>query len=101
MTKSPFESTLATHFKSGLQRVDFHRSGAASVINGFASDQTRGLIKNIVEEEDLGPFTRMVFVSAIFFKGSWNVAFPKAATTRVNARGKVPVRSSFLSGRKF
>lgn len=59
---------------------------AARTINGWASDNTRGLIKSIVTPDNFDANTLAVLTNAVYFEGEWQTRFGNA----------VPV--SFLMG---
>lgn len=68
-------------YGAGVVTVDFSdAAGAAGRINGWASNNTGGLIKKVVGEEDMGDRTAMVIANAIYFKGEWSQPFPLYAT---------------------
>lgn len=60
-------------FEVNLPSVD-----AARRINGWVADQTRGKIKNIINQ--LAPLKRFVLVNAIYFKGQWDLEFDEKQT---------------------
>lgn len=69
-------------YQAGLFNVDFvSRTEPTRVqINEWVSRQTRNKIADLFAPGVLNSQTRMVLVNAIYFKGAWLTAFPKAAT---------------------
>lgn len=63
-------------------RVDFvHAPGASrTAINHWVSGATRGRISDLLPPGSIDQTTRLVVTDAIYFKGTWAKAFPKAAT---------------------
>ncbi|KFG53896.1 serpin (serine proteinase inhibitor) superfamily protein, partial [Toxoplasma gondii FOU] len=61
--------------------LDFADTAAAvEEINGFVSKQTHEHIKQLVTAQDVNPNTKLVLVSAMYFKCSWAKQFPKHRT---------------------
>lgn len=50
-------------------------------INAWADKQTHGRIKDLIPPGVVDAMTRMVLVNAIYFKGRWDIPFPKQATS--------------------
>uniref|UniRef100_UPI00398F81CD glia-derived nexin isoform X1 n=2 Tax=Pristiophorus japonicus TaxID=55135 RepID=UPI00398F81CD len=48
---------------------------AASAINQWTTNQTRGMVTNLISPDMLSKATRLVVVNAIFFKGLWKSRF--------------------------
>lgn len=62
-----------TYYGAKVQSVDFSNSATADLINKWASDQTNGLIKKVIDNTD--PFDLMYLLNAIYFKGIWTTPF--------------------------
>jgi len=71
---------LARDYGAGIQLSDFRGNprGAVAAINGWVSDETEGLIQNVVS--DLSPDTALVLANAIYFNADWNSRFDEEAT---------------------
>ena len=55
-----------------VSKVDFTNSiSAAGIINGWVSEKTDGLIKEIISPEMISESMLMTLVTAILFKGKW------------------------------
>ena len=65
-----FEESMKSHFKSSVELIDFNEDpeGVMKDINEWAAKQTNDKIKQIIDEP-LDPMTRMVILSAVYFKG--------------------------------
>ena len=74
--------TLTKHYGSALQKLDFIASPEKSrkVINDYIYEQTSNLIKDLIPQGAIDPFTRLVLTNAIYFKAEWQEEFNKNAT---------------------
>ena len=71
--KSEFWKTHFTTASHGL--VDFTDPKTADEINSWIEKSTKNMISKLIDASDLDALTRMILVSAIFFKGSWETPF--------------------------
>lgn len=67
-----------TYFDAEVRELDFGAPSAVDVINGWIDSKTKGKIKKVIEE--IGPYTVMYLINAIYFKGAWTYEFDKKAT---------------------
>ncbi|KAM4718260.1 LOW QUALITY PROTEIN: uncharacterized protein FYW61_016142 [Anableps anableps] len=93
-----FLTQSRTHYNSEMESVDF-RTSCEEVrvkINSWVEEQTQGKIKDMVAEGTVNDTTRIVLVNAIYFKGTWNKAFPRSKTYeaqfRLNKKDTKPVQ---------
>ena len=79
-----FIDSLRSHYGSPALSVDFSDSkSAARKINTWSTTETRGLIDNIIEAQEIDPNTRLVLANSIFFQGTWATRFdPKDTETK-------------------
>ena len=77
--KPGFVATNSRFFQAELQPVDFKKPDSAGIINAWASDQTHGKIKDLVQWP-FDPLTRFILANAIYFKGKWDRPFDREAT---------------------
>ncbi|MCL2355577.1 MAG: hypothetical protein FWC70_00275 [Defluviitaleaceae bacterium] len=75
-----FAQTFADYFRGEMLRVDFQNPSAVNEINRWASNNTQGLIPEIVQ--DFHPDTEVAIANAIFFSGRWSQQFNPARTRR-------------------
>lgn len=72
---------------SGLVRVidaDFSNSALiVHKINNFIENKTNGLIKNLVDENDIDASMILVLINTIYFKASWQHKFDPDNTTKM------------------
>ena len=72
---------LQSHYGTEVTPVDFRDgAGTAALINAWVERQTHGSITHVVQ--GLDPLTRLVLVSAIYFRGKWLEPFPPHFTRR-------------------
>lgn len=80
--KPDFIHTNERYYDATVQAVDFTDSGTKDRINQWASDNTNGLIREVIKEtkkEDL-----MYLLNALYFKGIWTSEFePKDTSKRL------------------
>jgi serpin B len=68
---SSYLSILTSYFDTEVSALDFNDvSNAADVINDWASDNTNGKIKKVVEESDVTDLIAAL-ANATYFKGNW------------------------------
>jgi len=75
---SDFLERNRASYRAETTSLDFSDAGAPDVINGWVKGATHGLIDRIVDT--ISSETVLYLVNAIYFKGSWQVAFDPAMT---------------------
>ena len=74
--------TLSAHFSAALELLDFGQAEeAATKINAWVSEQTRGKIPQLIDAHMISPETRLVLVNAVYFFAEWENQFTNRATT--------------------
>lgn len=73
-----FIQTNQEHFDAAVRGLDFSRSDAPDVINGWVADKTRGKIDTILDRID--PLEVLFLINALYFKGTWTYEFEKSKT---------------------
>jgi len=71
--KKDFAQTFADYFRGTSFNVDFSSQGAVDAVNKWASDNTDGLITDVVQEFD--PETIAAIANAIYFSDRWRWEF--------------------------
>ncbi len=61
------------YFDAVVEELNFYDPKAVDIINGWISNNTNGLIEEMIEEID--PATVMFLINAIYFKGIWKYEF--------------------------
>ncbi|HMQ48319.1 MAG TPA: serpin family protein [Saprospiraceae bacterium] len=67
--RQPFLDTNETYYSSEVAALDFSDPSSVDVINGWVSDQTNGLIDNVLNS--IPSDVVMYLINAIYFKGAW------------------------------
>jgi serpin B len=80
--ESDFVALLRDRYRAPLELVDFvdGTEAARSKINGWAAEQTRGRIRDIIPPGAVHLKTRLVITNAVYFKGAWVRQFPPEST---------------------
>uniref|UniRef100_A0A1I8PEI7 Serpin domain-containing protein n=1 Tax=Stomoxys calcitrans TaxID=35570 RepID=A0A1I8PEI7_STOCA len=74
--KKHYNKLLANKFFSSLENIDFSQSGKASeIINKWVESKTESAVKNLINASALPSETRLMLLSAIYFKGNWQKPF--------------------------
>lgn len=78
-----FLDTLAASYGAGLQAVDFARQTeqARIAINDWVAEATHDRIPDILQPDDVTPYTLFALVNAIYFKANWSHQFDPDLTT--------------------
>jgi len=71
---SEFLQLNTTYFDAVVQALDFNRTDAADIINGWVNEKTHEKIPTIVDSP-IDPYTVMFLINAIYFKGTWTYEF--------------------------
>jgi serpin B len=71
--KQEYVKTLKEHYWAEVQTLDFHAPDSAGTVNGWAHEKTRGRIAELVSS--LEPFSPLVTMNAVYFKGLWEEPF--------------------------
>ncbi|XP_072130865.1 antithrombin-III [Mobula birostris] len=78
-----FQNISEAVYKAKLIPVNFREKPkvARNYINSWVANKTEGLIKNLLPPDAITPFTTLVIINAIYFKGLWKSMFDKQMTT--------------------
>lgn len=68
-----FLNVLKKSFKAEVAGLDFAAPGAKDKINNWASEQTNGKIKKVIEK--IQPNDVLFLLNALYFKGDWKYRF--------------------------
>ena len=77
-----FLDLVAENYGAGLKLVDFINAAEDSriVINDWVSEQTEGRIEDLIPQDVIDEFTRLVLTNAIFFNAAWLNPFTENQT---------------------
>jgi serpin B len=80
----PFLETLARHYGAGLRAVDFREDpeGARRAVNGWVTEETDGVITDLLPRGSIDPNVRFVIANAVYFLGDWRHQFQRERTER-------------------
>ena len=80
---SGFLDVLAENYGAGLRILDFMTNTEKSrlAINDWVSDQTEGLIEDLIPQGALSELTRLVLTNAIYFNAAWAYPFDEDMTS--------------------
>lgn len=71
--REDFAQTFMDYFRGSIMNVDFSSPDAVAAVNQWASDNTDGLITDLIEAFD--PLELAVIANAIYFSGRWGWEF--------------------------
>ncbi len=74
-----FVTNNRTYFDALVQNADFNDPATVDLINGWVSDNTNGLIEEIIDGA-IDPSTVMFLINAVYFKANWTLPFDTAQT---------------------
>jgi len=76
--KKTFAQTFMDYYRGSSINVDFSSRDAVDALNRWASDNTNGLIKNVIQKFD--PLTVAAIANAIYFSDRWSREFNSGQT---------------------
>lgn len=79
MVKKDFINRNKDYFGAMMASLDFDNPNTKKVINNWVNKNTKGRVKDAVEE-DIHPLTVMFLINTIYFKAEWTSPFAKANT---------------------
>lgn len=87
--EEPFVSKNKEVFHSQVRSIDFQdRNTAASMINQWVKNETKGMIDNLISPELIdSSMTRLVVINALYFKGLWKSRFQPENTKKRTFHG--------------
>ena len=77
--KEDFLQRNEEFYRAEVSSLDFNNPDAASIINRWVNDQTRGKITGIVDPP-IDPSSILFLINAIYFKGTWTDVFDESLT---------------------
>ena len=85
--KESYAASMKKVFDAEIANMDFRNVQAVlGKVNGWCSDKTGGMIKKIIDEDNVRPDILAFLMNAIYFKGSWADKFNKDATRQRDFR---------------
>lgn len=86
-----FLDILKASFNAQAYAEDFNNTATVSKINNWASDNTNGKIKKVIEQ--IEPSQVMFLMNALYFKGDWKIPFKVENTRDENFAGTTGTKS--------
>ncbi len=93
-----FAQTALDYFRAYVMSVDFSDPSAAEAVNKWASEQTNGLIENVVDGFD--PMTVLAFANAVYFSDRFSNEFDPEATEKGVFHGAANDQDAMLMRRE-
>lgn len=87
----PYIDNLNTYFNAKAFAENFNDKSTVDKINNWASDNTNGKIKKVLEE--ITSDQVMFLMNALYFKGDWKTQFKEANTQNDNFNGTKGTKS--------
>ncbi|MBN2806871.1 MAG: serpin family protein [Prolixibacteraceae bacterium] len=75
-----FKTVNQTYYNAEVNELDFGRSDAKDIMNGWIEDNTHGKIKDMIKE--INPDHVMFLINALYFNGEWQNKFEKSNTQK-------------------
>jgi serpin B len=81
--REPYLSMLDAHYDGGLQTVDYRHDpeDARERINAWVAEETSGRIETLLPAGSVDTLTRLVLVTAVYFRASWRHPFEESETS--------------------
>ncbi len=73
-----FREKNSNFFYAAIESLDFANPSSPGIINKWCSDNTEGIIKDVIDKID--PETVMFIINALYFKAPWSIKFDKKDT---------------------
>ena len=94
-----------TTYRASVETVNFvevdedGKKPAVREINSWASEETRGKIKGVIQDKSVGGQTAMVITNAVYFNGTWSSPFPEEDTreSAFHKSGSASVDTDFMN----
>ncbi|XP_072429461.1 antithrombin-III [Chiloscyllium punctatum] len=79
-----FQNISEAVYSAKLIPVNFKDKpkSARKIINAWVANKTEGLIRDVIPPDAITPYTTLVIVNAIYFKGLWKSMFEKEVTVK-------------------
>ncbi|XP_061390376.1 serine protease inhibitor 3/4-like [Musca vetustissima] len=79
--RDDYNEILSQNFYTTAENIDFTQvENATAAINTWIASKTNNMIRDLITEDSISPYTRLYILSAIYFNGKWAKAFPKEST---------------------
>jgi len=97
-----YESKVEENFDANIQSINFaQKKAAVKTINQWAANKTNNLIKELVSQDTVDKYTRMIVTNAVYFNAKWATMFNPKSTSKkqfkVPRKGEVETDFMFMS----
>ena len=100
--KSAFKDAAATYYDATPSVLSFSDEATLGTINQWATDQTDGMIRDLLKSEDLqDPNLVSFLLNAICFKGAWTSPFDKNHTQHAYFNNKQRTAEMMIQNNDF
>ena len=79
---SDYAKTMTASYQAQITSLDFSQPAALQAINQWCSEQTHGLVSDILAPQELKADAMALLLNTVYFKAPWAVAFDKSATKK-------------------
>jgi serpin B len=97
-----FKTAAKAYYNAESFELDFKNADSAKVINKWAEDKTKGLVKEIIDADTLDPML-WVIMNATYMEASWAKPFHemKSNAPKFTLLNKDKVETKMISGRQY
>merc|ERR1711915_470846 len=97
-----YESKVEENFDADIQSINFaQKKAAGKTINQWVANKTSNLITELVSEDTVDEYTRMIVTNAVYFNAKWAKMFNPKSTSKkqfkVPRKGEVETDFMFMS----
>ncbi|XP_061394165.1 serpin B3-like [Musca vetustissima] len=79
--RDDYNEMLSENFYTTAENIDFTQvENVTAVLNNWIASKTNDMIRDLITEDSISPYTRLYILSAIYFNGKWAKAFSKEST---------------------
>jgi len=77
-----YEALMRAYYGAGVETVDFFNAHERTrvEINDWVAQKTYDRIRDLLQEDNVTPYTRLILINAIYFNAAWLEPFDKALT---------------------
>ena len=78
-----FSSTVSGYHNALVKGMSFNTpTSVVDYVNGWAKENTSGMIENAIRTDDINPLTTAILSNALYFDGKWKSRFKKSDTQK-------------------
>ncbi|XP_057419436.1 serpin-ZX-like [Lotus japonicus] len=99
---SSFKQVVTTDYKANVALRDFNQyAEVANEVNSWVEKKTNGLIKQLLPDDSVDKYSKLIFVNALYFKGVWKNKFDVSETKKhdFHLLNRTSVKVPFMVGK--